>query len=202
MIGDETSSASIYTLSEKFEEAFQTAFKLHRRQNRKSTTVPYIAHLMSVSALVLEFGGNETEAIAALLHDAVEDQGGMPVLVDIEKRFGKKVADIVLGCSDSSGLPKPPWEQRKKNYIEHLQTAGKSVLLVSLADKLHNLKDILMTYRRIGEQTWERFTGGRAGTLWYYGELVEIFSQVGQPDLAAEFGRTYETVLRLSEGNE
>lgn len=184
-------------LSEKYLEAFELAFQLHNQQLRKSTNIPYIAHLMSVSALVLESGGTENEAIAALLHDAVEDQGGKPVLAEIDRRFGGAVAKIVRGCSDSYGHPKPPWKVRKQQYLERLKSEESSVLLVSLADKLHNLRDILLTYRRERERTWERFNGGKEGTLWYYGQLVQIFADKGHPELAVELSRTFQKLRQL-----
>jgi (p)ppGpp synthase/HD superfamily hydrolase len=178
-------------LSKQYEKALVMAFQLHQVQKRKATQIPYIAHLLSVSALVLEFGGTENEAIAALLHDAVEDQGGMAVLAEIEAQFGAEVAEIVIGCSDSTGLPKLPWKTRKTQYLQHLANASSSIQLVSLADKLHNLRDILMTYRKIGEKTWDRFNGKKEGTLWYYQNLVSIFAQSRHTELAAELGRVY-----------
>lgn len=186
-------------LSARFDEALVMASNLHRNQKRKATSIPYIAHLLSVAALVLENGGTENEAIAALLHDAVEDQGGKSVLNKIERTFGQEVAGIVAGCSDSSGFPKAPWKTRKDRYLQHLVTADDSVILVSLADKLHNLRDILQTYRLEGERTWERFNGGKAGTLWYYENLVEIFSRSGQPAMAAELRRVFEMLLAIIE---
>jgi GTP pyrophosphokinase len=137
--------------------------------------VPYVAHVLSVAALVLEAGGDEDQALAALLHDVVEDCGGAPVLDEIRHEFGDRVARIVDGCTDSDEEPKPPWRERKERYLRHLQQGGEDVRLVSLADKLHNVRSIVLDYRYLGDKVWERFTGGREGTLWYYRALVDIY---------------------------
>ena len=136
---------------------------------------------MGVASLVLEFGGDEDLAIAALLHDVVEDCGGAPMLREIRRRFGSRVAKIVDGCTDADTIPKPPWRERKETYIRHLRTADADTRLVSAADKLHNVRAILSDYRVVGEAVWARFTGGRDGTLWYYRALVEEFLR-GQPN--------------------
>jgi len=182
-------------LSEKYEAALSYAFHAHQQQNRKATEIPYFAHLISVSALVLENGGNEDEAIAGLLHDAAEDQGGEQRLHDIRAKFGDVVADIVAGCSDTFSVPKPPWRKRKQAYLSHLVEADPSTRLVSLSDKLHNLRDILSTYRREGETTCQRFNTGKAGTLWYYNQLVEIFSMTGPKAMAFELQLVYDELL-------
>ena len=162
-------------LQERFREALQLAAQLHATQIRKGTGTPYISHLLAVASLVLEAGGDEDEAIAALLHDAVEDQGGVSVLDDIRTRFGGRVAEIVEGCSECYGEPKPPWRERKEAYLLHLTTSSPSVLLVSISDKIHNARSVLTDYRRIGEDLWGRFKGGRDGTLWYYRELLSVY---------------------------
>ena len=166
------------TLTPRFEEALVFATQLHARQLRKGSEVPYIAHLLSVTGLVLEAGGDEDEAIAALLHDAVEDQGGLETLAEIRRRFGDRVAATVDGCSDAYTIPKPPWRQRKEMYISHLQEANPEVRRVSLADKLHNARSILRDLRKDGEATWGKFNGGKEGTLWYYRTLVQVFSEI------------------------
>jgi GTP pyrophosphokinase len=176
-------------LSPRFERGLVLANRLHRRQKRKGTDIPYIAHLMTVAGLVLEAGGDEDMAIAALLHDAVEDQGGAPTLGMIRKRFGKRVADIVAGCTDSDAVPKPPWRQRKETYIAHLRHAPPEVRLVSASDKLHNARSVLSDYRRLGEALWPRFTGQREGTLWYYRTLVDTFRAAGSNSVVDELGR-------------
>jgi (p)ppGpp synthase/HD superfamily hydrolase len=176
-------------LGERFHQAFLFAATSHGEQTRKKTTTPYIAHLMSVSALVLEAGGDEDLAIAALLHDVVEDCGGKPVLEEIERRFGARVAHVVAGCTDSDSYPKPPWRQRKETYLEHLRTADADVRLVSAADKLHNAREILRDYRSEGEPVWQRFGGQREGTLWYYRALVEELRRTPGNPLVDELQR-------------
>jgi GTP pyrophosphokinase len=173
-------------LSARFEEAFTFAKRLHAGQYRKGTTIPYLAHLLGVASLVLEGGGDEDEVIAALLHDAAEDQGGWATLEEIRHRFGEKVATIVEGCTDAMTTPKPPWRERKEAYILHLRTASASERLVSAADKLHNARSILADYRAMGEAVWDRFTGGREGTLWYYRALVEALRTAGPTPLVEE----------------
>jgi (p)ppGpp synthase/HD superfamily hydrolase len=156
-------------------QAFDFAFEKHAGQTRKASSVPYIAHLMGAASLVLEFGGDEDMAIAALLHDVVEDCGGAPMLKEIERQFGNRVAKIVDGCTDSDTDPKPPWQERKETYIRHLKTADAETRLVSAADKLHNVRAIVADYREVGESVWARFSGGREGTLWYYRALLQEF---------------------------
>lgn len=171
------------------------AAEKHAGQARKASTVPYIAHLMGVASLVLESGGDEDMAIAALLHDVVEDCGGAPMLKEVRRRFGDRVARIVDGCSDAYEIPKPPWRQRKENYLRHLKTANAETRLVSAADKLNNIRSILSDYRQIGEAIWTRFNGGRDGTLWYYRALLEEFL-LGKPDRLI---REYELDVRELE---
>ncbi|MBD2605914.1 HD domain-containing protein [Scytonema hofmannii FACHB-248] len=162
-------------LTHRFEQALVYATRLHAKQIRKGGNVPYISHLLSVAALVLENGGDEDEAIAALLHDAVEDQGGIATREVILNMFGVKVIEIVDGCTDADTIPKPPWEERKQQYIEKLRHASTSVRRVALADKLHNARSILSDLYKEGEATWEKFKGGKDGTLWYYYTLLEVF---------------------------
>jgi (p)ppGpp synthase/HD superfamily hydrolase len=176
-------------LGSRFEEALPFAAQLHRNQVRKGTGVPYVSHLMAVAALVLEHGGNEDEAIAALLHDAVEDQGGADTLRKIRERFGDNVAAIVEGCTDTDQMPKPPWRPRKEAYLAHVASASPSVRLVSAADKLHNARTIVADQRRFGDDVWRRFSGGRDGTLWYYRALVEAFRAHGPTPLVEELER-------------
>ena len=141
-------------LTDRFQDALCFAFMLHKKQVRKGTPLPYFTHLMAVATTVIEHGGNEDEAIAALLHDAVEDQGGMNTLAIIKNCFGNEVAEIVSGCSDSDTLPKPPWKERKEKYLAELQTASRSIVLVSIADKLHNSASVLRDYQQDGENIW------------------------------------------------
>ena len=160
--------------SPRLTAAFEYACQLHAKQARKGTTIPYVAHLMAVAALVMEHGGGEDEAIAALLHDAIEDQnhdGSVPA--EIGARFGPKVLALVEACSDSEGPnDKPPRQERKEAYLAHLRTAPANVRLISAADKLHNARAILEDYRRMGDDLWERFTEGRDEQLRYYRNLV------------------------------
>ncbi len=185
-------------LSSRFEEALCYAAHLHARQTRKASEIPYIAHLLSVCALVLEAGGDEDEAIAALLHDAVEDQGGTETLEAIRKRYGDRVAAIVSGCSDAFETPKPPWRERKERYLKHLQYASASVRRVSLADKVHNARSILRDLQLNGETTWAKFKGGKEGTLWYYQSLLEIFQQQESNSLVHELARVVAEIKHLS----
>jgi (p)ppGpp synthase/HD superfamily hydrolase len=162
-------------LGPRFQRAFLFAAAKHAGQTRKASNTPYFAHLMGVASLVLEFGGDEDMAIAALLHDVVEDCGGAPMLKEVRRRFGSRVAKIVDGCTDSDTDPKPPWRERKETYIQHLKSADAETRLVSAADKLNNVRSILSDYREVGESIWSRFNGGREGTLWYYRALLEEF---------------------------
>lgn len=168
-------------LGSRFNEAFLYAAQMHASQTRKKTDVPYISHLMSVAGLVLEAGGGEDEGVAALLHDVVEDCGGHPVLQEVRERFGERVAKIVQGCTDAYDIPKPPWKQRKLDYLDVLRRADDDIRLVSAADKLHNVRTILADYRREGDSVWERFSGRRDGTLWYYRAVLEVLRQ-GKPN--------------------
>ena len=164
-------------LTQRFEDALIYATQTHARQLRKATQIPYVSHLLGVVSLVLEHGGDEDEAIAALLHDAIEDQGGDARRQDIRARFGERVTEIVDGCTDAETIPKPPWRKRKEAYIAHLGEASPSVRLVSAADKLHNIRAIIADYRTHGEALWNRFSGGRE-TLWYYRALSDKFHSV------------------------
>ena len=174
-------------LSDRFDEAMMLASRLHRRQTRKGSSIPYMAHLMAVSALVLEHGGTEDQAIAGLLHDAVEDQGGIATHELIQARFGAAVATIVRDCSDSWGDPQPPWRLRKEAYIAALPRKPAASLLVSLADKTHNARAILGDHGRLGDALWGRFSGGRDGMIWYYRRLSEIYPVALPSPLAQEF---------------
>jgi (p)ppGpp synthase/HD superfamily hydrolase len=165
-------------LTKRFEDALVFACHVHTSQLRKGTDIPYIAHLLSVSALVLEHGGGEDEAVAALLHDAVEDRG--VEVDDIRARFGDEVANIVEACSDSFEKDpnhKPPWKIRKERYLHHLAAKSRGALLVSAADKLHNARAILSDRYQVGEELWGRFNAGQREILWYYDSLVSEFKK-------------------------
>lgn len=173
-------------LTDRFDRAFAYATQLHRAQTRKVSGTPYLGHLLAVTAIVIEHGGSEDEAIAALLHDAVEDQGGATTREDIRARFGDNVARMVDACSDSDIWPKPPWKERKQLHLQRARTAEPSVRLVLAADKLHNLRTLFRDYQRIGERLWEHFRGGKEGTLWYYREMLAALGASGETPLLAQ----------------
>ena len=186
-------------LSRQFEKALVYATRAHGDQTRKKTGIPYIAHILGVTAIAMEYGANETEAIAALVHDAVEDCGGAKRLRDIEKKFGKAVAKIVDGCTDTYETPKPPWRERKEAYLAHLKDSNSATRLVSASDKLHNTRAILAELRRNGLEVFERFAGKKDGTLWYYRALVTAFREHGDhADLVDELDRVVTQIEKLS----
>lgn len=188
----------------KFDEALHFAHDLHRHDLRKGTGKPYISHLLGVCALTVDFGGDEEMAIAALLHDAVEDHGGRPMLEEIRQRFGGRVAHIVDGCTDSYVLDaaqKEPWHRRKQEYLARLPQEDADVRLVSAADKLYNARTIVRDLRRDGIGALDRFNGGRKDTVWYYDELVRTFRLAGSNDLVEELARTVDEMKRLTGYN-
>ncbi len=172
--------------------------RAHGNQTRKKTGIPYVAHILGVTAIALEYGANETEAIGALLHDTVEDCGGAERLRDIRKKFGDDVGRIVDGCTDTDQTPKPPWLERKRAYLEHLKDSDSSTRLVSASDKLHNTRAILAALRRNGLEVFERFAGKKDGTLWYYRALVTAFRQHGDhADLIDELDRVVSEIEKF-----
>lgn len=180
-----------HPVSARFEDALTFAARLHAKQTRKGTAIPYIAHLLAVASLVITHGGDEDEAIAALLHDAVEDQGGPPTLEMIRARFGEGVAAIVAGCTDTDIVPKPPWRPRKERYLAHLRSASPSVKLVAAADKLDNVRAIVADYRTHGAAIWTRFNAGPEDQRWFYRACVNALhdgpmSIVRELDLAVQ----------------
>jgi GTP pyrophosphokinase len=185
-------------LTDRFDEALVFAEQLHRAQKRKGTPVPYVAHLLAVASLVLEAGATEDEAIAALLHDAIEDQGGDVARQEIRRRFGDAVTAIVDGCTDAEVIPKPPWRARKEAYIAHVRTAPPSVRLVSSADKLHNARSILADLRAHGDALWSRFSGGKDGSLWYYRALVDAYREAGGSPLVDELDRVVREIEAIA----
>ncbi len=186
-------------LSRRFEDALVYAAVLHAGQERKDTGVPYVAHLLGVAALVLEDGGDEDEAIAALLHDAAEDQGGIERLRAIAGRYGERVARIVMACTDSLDEPKLAWAERKRRYLAHLIEQPAGVLRVSVADKLHNARAIVADLRRDGVQALDTFSGGRQGVPWYYGALTGAFREAGlSSPLRDEFERVVAELIGLA----
>src|ERR1700757_1759787 len=185
-------------LTEKFRQALTYAAEKHHRQTRKGGDIPYIGHLLSVAGLVIEAGGTETQAIAALLHDAAEDQGGEETLAQIRERFGADVERIVAECSDTFEDPKPPWRERKRNYIEHLKTASNDTILVSLADKVDNARAILRDFRGSGSELWQRFSVKNPNDhLWYYRSLLDVYQHKTDSWLVDELRRTLDALEEL-----
>jgi (p)ppGpp synthase/HD superfamily hydrolase len=187
-------------LTDKFAIALVYATRLHATQTRKISGVPYISHLLSVAALVLEAGGNEQEAIAALLHDSIEDQGGSQIRTEIQEIFGDGVVEIIDGCTECDTVPKPPWKERKLKYLENIRHAYPSVRLISIADKLHNARSLLAdarTYQTPQKSIWSEFKAGKEGTLWFYRELLHIYQNFSVED-CGEY-RTNSLVEDLSQ---
>mgnify|MGYP000084763557 CR=1 FL=1 len=189
-------------LTQAYEQALAFAFQLHREQTRKGSGAPYFSHLMAVSGLVLEYGGSEAQAIAALLHDAVEDQsqrlGGMAAAGGaIAARFGEDVAAMVLACTDAETLPKPPWRVRKERYIAHVAQMTPQAALVSCCDKLHNARSLVADFRLVGDALFRRFSASRADTLWYYAELAASFRRHHPGRAAHELERTVRQLEAL-----
>ena len=179
-----------FPMTSRFEHALVFATQLHREQQRKGSSVPYVSHLLAVAAIVIEHGGDEDEAI--------EDQGGAKTRDKILCRFGERVTGIVECCTDSQTIPKPPWENRKRVYIKRLSEASASVRLVCAADKLHNARSILSDYRNLGEEIWQRFEGRKEGTLWYHRSVVETLIRSGRTPLVDELERVVSEIKRLA----
>lgn len=183
--------------SPRFRAALGYAAELHDRQTRKATDIPYIAHLMGVSSIAIEYGAGEDEAIAALLHDAVEDCGGRSVLDTIRSRFGPLVADIVEACTDTFEHPKPEWIERKARYVAHLPYAASEARRVSAADKLYNATAILRDYRRIGFEVFDRFNKSKWHVIWYYRSLAHAFLTTEDNELNRELRRVVDDLEGL-----
>ncbi len=172
--------------TDRISAAFALAALVHEKQTRKSTNIPYISHPMAVAAQVAVWGGSEDQFIAALLHDVVED-GGAQYMPVIEKHFGKHVLDLVMACSDAApqrGQPKGAWIERKEKYIANLRSAADEVLLISAADKWHNLASILADAKQLGEMVFDRFirqdferTDKKKMVLWYYKEIISVYRE-------------------------
>jgi (p)ppGpp synthase/HD superfamily hydrolase len=184
-------------LGPRLQRAFRYAAEKHEGQTRKQTAVPYLSHLMAVASLVLEAGGDEDMAVAALLHDVVEDCGGMPRLREVRKQFGPRVASIVEGCTDSFGEPKREWAERKKDYLREVKHADADTRLVSAADKLHNVRTILSDYRQHGEAIWARFSGKKEGTLWYYRALSDEYQRRNRNRITRELALVVAELERV-----
>jgi (p)ppGpp synthase/HD superfamily hydrolase len=185
-------------LGPNFSEALSYAADLHNSQTRKGGGIPYVGHLLSVSGLVIEAGGTETQAIAGLLHDAAEDQGGAQTLASIETRFGPAVAAIVDACSDTVETPKPLWHERKSRYVAHLDEASDDTILVSLADKVDNARAILRDFRTHGPALWQRFNVHDPKMhMWYYRSLLEVYERRNATWLVAELRRVLDELDEL-----
>lgn len=184
-------------LGPRFDAALVLASELHRTQVRKESGVPYVAHLLAVCALAIEHGADEDQAIAAVLHDAVEDQGGLPTAARIREQFGARVHDLVMALTDAVVTPKPPWRARKEAYLAHLRHVPADVLLISAADKVHNARAIVEDHAAVGPALWQRFSGGREGTLWYYRELAKVFAERGPRRLGGLLGELARAMQQL-----
>lgn len=189
-------------LTDRFYRAFEFAGIIHARQVRKYTSIPYMAHLMGVTSLVLEHGADEDIAIAAMLHDAAEDQGGYAMLAQIKARFGERVARIVAGCTDTFEDPKPEWLPRKKKYIEHLRSADLDICLVSVGDKLHNARSILHDLRNTGPDVFERFSASAEQTGWYYASVArELHQRLVGSQAIALVNALFKDIEEIAEHN-
>lgn len=189
-------------LTDRFAAALAYAEQLHRRQTRKGNSIPYVAHLMAVCATVLEWGGDEDLAIAALLHDAVEDQGGLATLAVIRDRFGPRVADIVAACSDSTTgdqASKAPWAERKQAHLVKLAAAGRDVAMVTAADKLHNLQAMIRDVRRDGPATMARFNAAPDRIVWFHAEVARALAPHRASAPVAEIEDATRTLADLLE---
>lgn len=190
-------SSSIY-LTPRFEAALVYACRLHAAQLRADGKTPYVAHLMGVAALVLEGGGNEDETIAALLHDAIEDQGGDRTRQEIRQQFGDSVAQIVEGCTETVHQSLS-WHDRKAEFLDRLRHAPLSVQRVVLADKLHNLRALLVSLQEEGDRVWERFNGGQTETLCFYRSVGRIIWEAEEHYRVQSWLHLYEQVLEEVE---
>jgi (p)ppGpp synthase/HD superfamily hydrolase len=192
------------SLSNRIDFAFALAHRIHRQQARKGTEIPYLAHLLGVTAIVLEYGGDENEAIAALLHDAIEDAppeiGVQKVRDEIRQQFGDDVLEIVEHCTDTDVQPKPPWRARKAAYVAAIEHAPAMALRVSAADKLHNVQSLIRDYRSVGDELWPRFNpeAGKAGILWYYRALANVFNVRMPGALADDLDRAVRVFEELT----
>jgi (p)ppGpp synthase/HD superfamily hydrolase len=192
-------------MTERFVDAVKLAAQLHRDQVRKGTDIPYISHLLRVAGLVLEFGADEDTAIAAMLHDAVEDQGGMPTAKLIREQFGDRVVRFVLGCSDSvtgTDQPKRPWRERKEAKIVAIKDLDQETRLIIACDKLDNLRSTVNTYPNAGPDFWKRFTGDRDGTLWYYHSMIRALRDAVNCPLLEELEITLARLETMIEERE
>ena len=191
-------NADVRSFSPRFIKALGYAARVHARQIRKKTDRPYIGHLLGVTSIVIEYGGDEDMVIAALLHDAVEDQGGLPRLREIRRKFGKRVARIVDGCTDGYVNPKPRWLERQRAFLKRIGYESEDVRVVSAADKLSNVRETVHDLRAHGDGVFERFAGKKEGTLWYYRSLVDAFRKAGSTPLIEELDRAVAELESLA----
>lgn len=183
-------------LTVRFDEALEYAHAIHREHARRG--IPMIAHLLDVTSQVLQLGGDEDEAIGALLHDAAEDAGGRERLSEIRDRFGDAVAQIVHECTDSYDDPPPPWRERKERYLAQVPTAGPSSCFVSATDKLCNVRELVRALRDRGDEVWMEYEGGREGRRWYFGTLVNVFRAAGGNPALGELERAVAELETLA----
>lgn len=183
--------------SERLDEAFALARRLHQGQTRKGSSTPYLSHLLAVSGIVSEYGGDEDQVIAALLHDAVEDQGGWPLLAEIQAQFGDRVATLVEACTDAFDRPKPPWKERKLGYLARIPLSPPDARVIIAADKIHNLRSMIADYERVGERLWDRFTASRDETMWYYGAVRDALRPDWNHPALVEFQRTLSALRAI-----
>jgi (p)ppGpp synthase/HD superfamily hydrolase len=178
-------------------EVITYGLEIHAAQRRKGAETPYIGHLLGVASLVLEYGGDEEQAMAAILHDAIEDCGANQEGI-IADRFGQRVAAIVRGCTDADTIPKPPWQARKDAYIAHLEKASEDILMVSCADKLHNARAIFTDLQTHGPDVFNRFSAGQAKTIWYYRTLADVFHRRLSGALARDLDSTVRQIEAIA----
>jgi (p)ppGpp synthase/HD superfamily hydrolase len=192
-------------VSSRFKDALTFAFDVHREQNKKGGSIPYISHLLEVAALVLSYGGSEDEAIGALLHDAVEDHPDVASFKLIGERYGERVGEIVQSCSDASSIPKPPWTERKEKYIAHIAHADESALMVAAADKLANARAVIKDHHLVGESVWKRFNAPKPEQLWYYRTVTEALGERAKEgrvrELVEELKRAVAVLETLGDGD-
>lgn len=187
--------------SDRLDRAFALARQLHQDQTRKGSAVPYLSHLLAVAALVSEFGGDEDQVIAALLHDAVEDQGGPPLLNKIRTQFSNRVAHLVEACTDAFEQPKPPWKERKLAYLARIPTAPLDARIIIAADKIHNLRSMIADYDQVGEKLWDRFTASKEETLWYYAAVRDALRPGWEHPALIELQRTLSALRNTVQEN-
>ena len=181
-------------------KATAMAIDLHANQPRKGSDAPYLCHLYGVTSLVLEQGGADNVAAAAMLHDAAEDQGGQVILNQVGNDVDKRVAELVLACSDTLEDPKPPWRERKERAIASLSNADRETCLIKAADVLHNLQSCIDDYARIGNDLWQNFKGGRDGLIWYFGEVTNAIRNRAPDDLVRRIDTALTQLKQSSEG--